>query len=189
MESSPLVGSGVRILSPAFFDQTNFWKKLNVDSSISLIRRALREKANPVKASQLQVFFKTGKGQYAEGDVFLGIVVPEVRKVAKRRKEISLNKLSVLLASKFHEERMRALLILLEKHHHSKEKESLVSYYLKNKKSVNNWDLVDISAHKILGEWLKDKKGQEHPFSAGFLIFFVGQANKHNGFLRIHKKQ
>ena len=127
-------------------------------SSVSLIRKELREKSDLTKASFLQSFFKTGKGQYGEGDVFLGVVVPEIRKIAKRHKELSLDELSVLLASKFHEERMCALLILLERYHHSPEKESVVSYYLKNKRGINNWDLVDVSAHKILGDWLKDKE-------------------------------
>ena len=127
-------------------------------SSSSLIRKELRKKADKSKAKFLQTFFKTGKGQYAEGDVFLGIVMPEIRKIAKKHKSISLKELSGLLASRFHEERMCALLILVEKYSLSKEKESLVRYYLQNKKSINNWDLIDVTSHKILGDWLKNRK-------------------------------
>lgn len=108
---------------------------------------------NPEKARGLQRFFKTGKGEYGEGDRFLGIVVPEQRKIAKRYLDLSLSDLQKLLESKIHEYRLTALFILIEK----KEKKAAFDFYLKNTKNINNWDLVDLSAPSILGEYLIDK--------------------------------
>lgn len=123
---------------------------------IPQVRRALRKHADPKKKKVLQNFFKTGKGQYGEGDVFLGVTVPETRKVAKKYFILSLQDIKTLLESKVHEERLCALLILVNNYQLKKEseQEKIVKFYLKNTKRVNNWDLVDLTAPKILGDWL-----------------------------------
>ena len=111
------------------------------------------------KANILQRFFKTGKGQYGEGDIFLGIIVPNTRKVAKKYTDLSLNEIKKILYSKIHEERLCALLLLVEKYKKTDElnKKKVFNFYIKNAKQVNNWDLVDLSAPKIVGEYLLDK--------------------------------
>jgi 3-methyladenine DNA glycosylase AlkD len=119
------------------------------------IKREIKEKANEEKAKILQGFFKTKKGEYGEGDIFLGVSVPELRKIAKKYKETE-DVLS-LLRSKIHEERLVAILILIEKFK-SEEKEKIFKLYLENTKWINNWDLVDVSCYKIVGEYLFDKK-------------------------------
>ncbi len=115
----------------------------------------LQKISNPEKAKILQRFFKTGKGQYGEGDIFLGITVPEQRRIAKKYKALDLNEIQKLLLSKIHEHRLTAILILTYQFLESKEK--ITKFYLKNTKYINNWDLVDLSADKILGEYLIDK--------------------------------
>lgn len=116
----------------------------------------LKEHANPKKAEILQRFFKTGKGQYGEGDLFLGITVPQLRKIAKQYSSLSLNNLQNSLNSKFHEERMAALLILINQFDKSDEaqKEQIFKFYLKNTRNINNWDLVDLTAPNIVGGFL-----------------------------------
>lgn len=111
---------------------------------------------NSQKAKALQRFFKTGKGEYGEGDVFLGITVPEQRKLVLKYRDLDLNDLQRLLDSKIHEHRLTALLILVEKHKRAKdeEKREIVDFYLKNTRNINNWDLVDLSSPHILGEYL-----------------------------------
>lgn len=113
--------------------------------------------ADPDKAALLQRFFKTGKGQYAEGDLFLGISVPNSRKVAKKYRSLTLSQVKTLLTSKFHEHRLTALLILVDQYAQapSEEREAIVRFYLQHTKYINNWDLVDLSAPRILGEYLK----------------------------------
>ncbi|MBS3075689.1 DNA alkylation repair protein [Candidatus Pacearchaeota archaeon] len=126
----------------------------------------IKEKANPSKAKDLQRFFKTGKGHYGEGDVFLGIIVPEQRKIAVEFKDISLEEIENLLNSEIHEKRLIALLILIEqlkkagKEKDEKLKEEIFKLYLKkaHENKVNNWDLVDLSAPRIVGNYLLDKK-------------------------------
>lgn len=115
--------------------------------------KELQKLKNPEKAKILQKFFKTGKGEYGEGDIFLGITVPEIRKVAKANKELSFAEIKKLLESKYHEYRLTGLLILTYK----PLTKDVVNFYLKNIKYVNNWDLVDLTAYKILGNWLLDK--------------------------------
>lgn len=123
------------------------------------LKSALQENADPKKAALLQRYFKTGKGEYGEGDLFLGIVVPKLRKLAKQYTHLSLNNLQLLLNSKFHEERMVALLILVNKFKKpaEEEKQQIFDFYQKNTKHINNWDLIDLTAPKIIGEYLKDK--------------------------------
>jgi 3-methyladenine DNA glycosylase AlkD len=108
-------------------------------------------------------FFKTGSGQYGEGDLFLGITVPESRKIAVKYCNISLLDISQLIINKYHEVRLIALLILVNqyrKNHNENERKKIYNFYLKNTKNINNWDLVDLSAHYIIGEYLinKDRK-------------------------------
>lgn len=122
------------------------------------IRRELQNLADPKKAMTLQRFFKTGPGQYGEGDAFLGITVPQSRQVAKKYLGLSFQEVNVLLDSSIHEERLVALLILVYKYAHAsdKEKSDIVRFYLDNIKQVNNWDLVDLSAPTILGSFLME---------------------------------
>jgi len=124
------------------------------------LKAELKKFASPQKTKILARFFKTGKGEYGEGDVFIGVVVPNIRKIAKKYFNlISLNMAEELLHSKIHEERLCALLILIEKFRKSDEKvkERIYKLYLKNTKHINNWDLVDLSAQHIVGEFLFDK--------------------------------
>jgi len=116
----------------------------------------LQSKANPTKAKILQGFFKTKKGQYGEGDIFLGITVPEQRKIAKQFTNLNLIELQKLLNSKIHEKRLVSLLILIEKYKKSEDKikKEIFNFYLKNTDNINNWDLVDLSAPNIIGNYL-----------------------------------
>lgn len=116
----------------------------------------LNKFANKKKAEQLARFFKTGKGEYGEGDIFLGIVVPEQRLVAKQYRELPFKEIQKLLNSKFHEHRLTALLILTYKFIKADEtmQEEIVKLYLSNTKRVNNWDLIDLSSVEILGEYI-----------------------------------
>lgn len=120
-----------------------------------MIEKELKKIRNKEKAEHLQYFFKTSKGEYGEGDVFLGITVPEQRKIAKRFIDISFNDLQKLLDSKFHECRLTALLILVKKYKEDREK--VFNFYIKNFRNINNWDLVDLSSPKIVGDYLFDK--------------------------------
>jgi 3-methyladenine DNA glycosylase AlkD len=112
--------------------------------------------ADAVKAKFLAGFFKTGKGQYGENDVFLGITVPQSRKIAVKYKELPLTQVKELLASQYHEERLIALLILVHNFGTADEqlRKEIVDFYLAHTKYINNWDLVDLSADKIVGEYL-----------------------------------
>lgn len=120
------------------------------------IRKELKKKSDKERTEILQRFFKTGKGEYGQGDIFLGIAVPELRKIVKKNKDISITDVLSLLHSRIHEERFIALLIFIEKF--SKESEKIFNLYLKNLRWINNWDLVDISAYKIIGAHLFDKE-------------------------------
>ena len=122
------------------------------------IMRNLIAGSDEEKKIVLPRFFKTGKGQYGEGDKFLGVTVPETRKVAKAHKEASYELIEALLESEWHECRLCALLILIEKY--KKDPEAAVKFYLTHLKGINNWDLVDLSAPYILGDYLV--KHQDH---------------------------
>lgn len=123
---------------------------------INQLKQDLQNLSNPEKAKIYQRFFKTGKGQYGEGDIFLGLTSAEQQSVVKKYLNLSLNDIQELLNSKIHEYRSSAISILVRQYKKTKD-EKLVEFYLKNTKKVNNWDLVDGSAHKILGEHLLDK--------------------------------
>ncbi|OGK09940.1 DNA alkylation repair protein [Candidatus Roizmanbacteria bacterium RIFCSPHIGHO2_01_FULL_35_10] len=124
------------------------------------LQKDLRKLANPEKAKFLAGYFKTGKGEYGEGDVFLGITVPKQREVAIRFKTLDLREIQKLLDSKIHEERLVVLFVLVEKYRKADEKEKKVifDFYIRNTGKINNWDLVDLSAPRILGEYLLDKE-------------------------------
>lgn len=123
------------------------------------IHRVLEGVADPVIAEHLRHFFKTGEGEYGEGDLFHGIRVPVLRKYAGKYQGISLAEARQLLASPFHEERFFALLVLIRKFEKgdSTLREAIYTLYLDNLKFVNNWDLVDISAPYIVGPWLEKR--------------------------------
>ncbi|MCK5027125.1 MAG: DNA alkylation repair protein [Candidatus Pacebacteria bacterium] len=126
--------------------------------NIISIKKDLRSHVRPDKVAIYQNFFKTGKGQYGEGDIFLGISVPNTRTVAKKYKNAPYEIVEKLLLSKYHEERLLGVLLLVQKtlNAEKKEFEKVVTFYLKNRKGINNWDLVDLSAHKIVGKYLYD---------------------------------
>ena len=115
--------------------------------------------ANSMQAKNLQRFFKTGKGEYGEGDVFLGIKVPQIRSIVRKYwKETNLKVAEELLHSKYHEMRMCALLILVERYKKiASEREKIFRIYIASAKYINNWDLVDLTAPQIVGGYLADK--------------------------------
>lgn len=123
------------------------------------LKQELQNLADSEQAKILQRFFKTGKGDYGEGDVFLGIKVPTQRKIATKYYELSLEGIYKLLQGNIHEERLVALFILINKYKKSslEGKQIIFDFYLKNTKNINNWDLVDISAPNIIGNFLIDK--------------------------------
>jgi len=123
------------------------------------ISKILRELADPAIAKHSQRFFKTGPGDYGEGDKFLGIRVPVLRKQVKKYQDIPLKETTPLLKSEFHEERLVALLLLVRKFSIGNEQKKAAIYklYLNNTKYINNWDLVDSSASQIVGTYLEDK--------------------------------
>ena len=123
------------------------------------IKEDLEKAANPEKVNIYQRFFKTGKGEYSEGDIFIGLTVPKQREIAKKYVSLDLNDVKDLLSNKVHEYRLTGFLILVYKFEKAdeKEKKNIVEFYLKNIKSANNWDLIDCVADKILGNYLIDK--------------------------------
>lgn len=126
---------------------------------LSDLKREVESLKDLEKARLLQRFFKTGKGEYGEGDVFYGLTVPQSRKIVNKYKELGLDEVIDLLHSRVHEERLIALLILVSKYQKGDFtlKKKIFDVYLKNTKWINNWDLVDLSAHKIVGDYLVDK--------------------------------
>lgn len=122
---------------------------------------ALRTLGSEDKAKHLSRFFKTGKGEYGEGDMMLGVKVQETRTVVKEYQNIPLEQIQTLLDSEWHEVRLCALLILVKRMKSSrttdKEREDIYEFYLKNTHRCNNWDLVDMSCRDILGEYIYDK--------------------------------
>ncbi len=130
-----------------------------------MLQKLLKElevAGNPEQAEILQRFFKTGPGEYGEGDIFFGIKSKQIHDIAKKYYGIGLPKIKELLKSKIHEQRVCALRILDKKFKiaDEEEKENIFNFYLQNIKCVNNWDLVDLSAPNIVGDFLfkRDKK-------------------------------
>ncbi len=126
------------------------------------IKKELRGSGNKAIADHSQRFFKTGKGDYAEGDKFLGIRVPVIRKLVKKYRTTSLTEVLKILPSGYHEERLFAVLMLVELFSKGDEEAKLAIYrtYLENTRFINNWDLVDASAHKIVGAYLEKRNKQ-----------------------------
>jgi 3-methyladenine DNA glycosylase AlkD len=118
------------------------------------IRNSLRQYASPEKKVNVERFFKTGKGQYGEGDQFIGVSNPDVRKVARQYKDMPLDEIELLLHSTIHEDRLCALIILVNQNAKAnlEAQKSIVKLYIVNLHYINNWDLVDLSAHYILGK-------------------------------------
>ena len=143
--------------TPLPFLSKNQVVRLKVARTIS---KELKLLADGRRAEVSARFFKTGKGEYGEGDVFHGITVPQTRLVAKKySRQATLADVNLLLNSRFHEERLIALLILVSKFEKAgaRERKKIFAFYLKNAKRVNNWDLVDLSADKIMGPFLEAK--------------------------------
>lgn len=118
----------------------------------------LKQSANAEKASLLSRFFKTGPGQYGEGDVFLGVMVPEQRTIARECVDVSLDEVDELLQNKYHEVRLTALLILVYKVKRADEKtrREIFNFYLSHTGYINNWDLVDVTVKDIIGAYVFD---------------------------------
>lgn len=132
---------------------------MKFDMNIEDLKNDLKRLSDPKKAKDLQWFFKTGPGEYGEGDVFIGIVVPKISLVAKKYRTLPLADAEKLLQSKIHEERMTALFIWVDQFAHGDEtqKKKIFNAYLKNTAKINNWDLVDLTAPKIVGPYLEAK--------------------------------
>jgi 3-methyladenine DNA glycosylase AlkD len=128
------------------------------------IVQALLSVSSKKKANLATRFFKTAPGQYGEGDIFIGITVPEQRKIATQFQHASFADIASLLKGEIHEHRFTALEILdiqFKRAPHDSSRIKIVNFYLKNLSRVNNWDLVDTSAPYILGAWLVDKKSAD----------------------------
>jgi 3-methyladenine DNA glycosylase AlkD len=123
------------------------------------IQKEIRKNANKEKAKILQGFFKTGKGQYGDGDIFLGLQVPVSRKIAGQFLDLSMKEIEILLKSEVHEDRLISLLILVDQYADADpvKQEKIYKFYIKNAKRVNNWDLVDSSAENIVGPYLLNR--------------------------------
>jgi 3-methyladenine DNA glycosylase AlkD len=145
---------------------------------LSRLKKELKELSNPKQAKILQRFFKTDKGEYGEGDIFLGIKVPIQRKVAVKFQNLSLKNIEKLFESKIHEHRMIALFILIKKYEKGgkQEKKIIFNFYLKNIKNINNWDLVDLSAPKIVGDYLFIKL-KERKIIAPHILYKLAKSN------------
>ena len=130
--------------------------------SLKDVKAQMQELSNPKIAEHSLRFFKTGPGEYGEGDLFLGIRVPVTKKVARKFKELPVDEVLKLLKSKYHEERLLALIMLVNrfKKETDKEQKKIYEAYLSHTKYINNWDLVDGSAHQIVGGYLfeRDRK-------------------------------
>ena len=134
-----------------FFNKT-------MELGIKQLKKELQKKANSKKAKIISRFFKTGKGQYGEGDIFLGISVPETRSVAEKFVNLNFDDIKKLLDNEIHELRLTALFILINKYKQNHEKrKDVFDFYINNLKQVNNWDLVDLSAPNIIGDFLFNK--------------------------------
>lgn len=129
------------------------------ESPLFAIRAEFKKKANPKKAEGAMRFFKTKKGEYGAGDIFLGLTVPETRAIAKKYYSLALSRVTYLLQEGKHEERLASLFILVHrfKQGSAEEQKKIFDIYLKNTKYINNWDLVDASAHYIVGAYLHGK--------------------------------
>lgn len=126
------------------------------------VQRKLKRLGNRDKAKILSRFFKTGPGEYGEGDIFLGVTMPELRTLLKTCRDLPLSDIKKLLASPIHEERMLAVLLLVDqfKRGSAKEQKAIFDLYISSAEHMNNWDLIDASAEHIVGGYLEDKPRQ-----------------------------
>mgnify|MGYP003975743141 CR=1 FL=1 len=151
----------------------------------------LNAQENKKQASILQKFFKTGKGEYGEGDIFLGIKIPVIREIAKNYYELDLSEIQKLLDSKINEIRTVGIIILTKKYQIAKKQkdalqvQTIVRFYLDNTRNINTWGLVDISAPKILGEYLVDKKSERNVLYE----LAISEKKGYNGFLWLWEKR
>ena len=130
---------------------------------------------SPVRAEHSRYFFKTGPGQYGAGDVFWGLSVPETRVLAREFSDLSLAEVAGLLANKVHELRLIGLTILVNQYQAAKtdlERQKIYNFYLKNRAAANNWDLVDLSVYKIMGDYLV-----RHPHKRAILYRLIKSKN------------
>ena len=129
-----------------------------MNNKITTIKNKLKQLSNKQLAEHSQKYFKTAKGEYGEGDKFIGIRVPLLRKLAREHKEISIKETTVLLKSQIHEERLLSLFLLINLYQKSdtQGKKEIYDLYLSNTRFINNWDLVDSSAHHIVGSYLRE---------------------------------
>ncbi len=129
-------------------------------NQLTQIKLEIENIATKDRAIASQMYFKTGPGEYGQGDIFIGLTVPQTRELAKKYKGLELIEIKNLITSKIHEHRLLALFILVDKFKKSNEKikQELCDFYLNHTKHINNWDLVDQSAHLILGENLMNKE-------------------------------
>jgi 3-methyladenine DNA glycosylase AlkD len=144
-------------------------KRPSTALTISQVRRELRRQANPAKRAILRRFFKTGPGEYGEGDEFLGLTVPIVRDIVRRCRPVPPRSVLPLLRSPLHEERLAALMILVQQFAKADAitQASIHGLYLSNTKWINNWDLVDLSAPQVVGGYLVDRDRSELDRLAG----------------------
>ena len=126
---------------------------------ISELRAKINFLSDKKIAQSLQRYFKTDKGEYGEGDNFIGLKVPVQRKLAGEFRDLSFAEIKILIGSAVHEERLISLFVLIDQYKKAdkKTKEYIFSFYIRNRKGINNWDLVDISAPKIIGKHLFEK--------------------------------
>ena len=121
------------------------------------IIKDIKKLENKKKAKVMQGFFKTGKGQYGEGDIFLGLTVPQQRGIAKKHLDLSISNVEKLLHSKIHEHRLTALVIWTYQFEKAddKVKKKIYDAYMRNTKWINNWDLVDVTTPNIVGRYCR----------------------------------
>lgn len=130
-------------------------------SRLSELRKAVRNSADPERAKHSAGYFKTGPGEYGEGDVFLGLTTPQAQKIEREFLDLAYEDIEKLLASKVHEERVIGVLILVHRYEHEpNERKNAFDFYLANRTGINNWDLVDISAPKILGDFMWEHRAE-----------------------------
>ena len=130
-----------------------------IPSTVADIRAQLRGLSDPRVAEHSQRFFRTSPGEYGEGDTFIGVRVPALRRVSRQHRGVSLRDIELLLRSPIHEERLLALLLLVRRYEQgdTTTREDVFDLYQRNMQCVNSWDLVDSSAHKIMGDFLRSR--------------------------------
>ncbi|MCK5241763.1 DNA alkylation repair protein [bacterium] len=126
---------------------------------LNILRQELKRRAKPKKAIVLRGFFKTGAGQYAEKDIFIGVPVPELRLLVKQHLHLSLPETELLIQSKIHEERLLGLLLLVAwfQNGDAQTQKQIFECYVRNLATINNWDLIDLTTDRIIGEYLHQR--------------------------------